>query len=151
GIATDATIVEPLWSPDGTAYLEHMPGDWSNWVLHRADGAEIKTLPSPVMWGPWWSPDSRKITFVVTTFPTSTLEVFDVQGQERTDVTTTDNLGFWRQHGSPLSPDGELIACTIEPASGELIGQHRVVVYDMTGTERVRFEGWGLTSWRPQQ
>jgi len=75
----------------------------------------------------------------------------DLAGHEQAILTTNDNVGFWREHRSPISPDSELVAFTVELSNVAIEQRGRVVVYDFQGRQRAIFMGWGVMGWRAAQ
>jgi Tol biopolymer transport system component len=153
GIATTTYPAEPLWSPDEKAYLAQEPtaAGSGNWALYRADGTRVFVMTDSLLGGPFWTADSRQIVFEPFRDQLNRIVAIDLAGHERTILSTQDNLGFWRQHGSPTSPDGALLAFTIELSNVAVNERERVIVCDFQGRQRAIFEGWGTMGWRATQ
>ena len=101
--------------------------------------------------GPFWTPDSQHIVLQPYRGQSNQLVALDLAGQEQTILTTKDNVGFWGEHRSPISPDSALVAFTVELSDVAIEQRGRVVVYDFQGRQRAIFTGWGTMGWRPAQ
>jgi len=79
------------------------------------------------------------------------IAAIDLAGHEHTILATNDNVVFWREKHSPISPDGELVAFIVEWSNVSIDQRGRVLVYDFQGRQRAIFTGWGMMGWRAAQ
>ena len=128
-----------------------MPTGHGSWTLYQADGTPTHVLTDELMNGPFWTPDSQQILLESYRGQSNQIVALDLTGHEHTILATHDNVGFWREYGSPTSPDGELVAFTVELSNVASHERGRVVVYDFQGRQRAMFEGWGVMGWRAGQ
>lgn len=140
GASAEADPHEPIWSPDRAWYVAQTEDD-GPWSLYSADGTAVFELPPSVYYPPDWSPDSREVLVRTMESRGTSLALVDLAGGVRTLLSTDDNIGYWRQYGSPFSADGELIALA------NMTTGH-VVVYDLDGQLRAAFGGSGGVGWR---
>ena len=153
-----ADVGEASWSTDGRIVVARPPHEL---MTMNDDGSDVRELPRPARppkallpdsySSPVWSPDGKRIAYVLKVwtpsksflFPT-TMETVDSDGNDRQVVTTV-----FDSSGTTLtwSPDGELIAFTdlrddqpglwtIPPTGGPV----KVLI---EGTSRYSMPSWG--------
>jgi Tol biopolymer transport system component len=104
----------PSWSPNGEwiAFDSRRAGSWDIYVI-GADGKNLRRLThlEGPAWEPVWSPDGRRIAFVLGIPGTHRDEIYVMNADGSNVRRLTHEAGFFTYSASPAwSPDGKKIA-----------------------------------------
>lgn len=110
-------------SPESNTHLQ---------AMYRADGTQLRVITDEIdLFYLFWTPDSRQILFERFDNTQNQIVAVDLAGNWRTIIATDDSLGSQRQHISPISSDGELVAWPIQKRTSTPEDRGQIVVYDM--------------------
>ena len=111
-IASTTSEDHPRYSPDGTkiAFVSRRSGTQEIWVCasDASNPVRLTSMGGPIVIGPQWSPDARRIAFVATTGPGGTYVAYvaDADGGRASRLTRTEGgleaLPAWSRDGRSL-------------------------------------------------
>ena len=111
-IASTKSEDHPRYSPDGTkiAFVSRRSGTQEIWLCASEGSSPVRltSMEGPIVVGPQWSPDGRRIAFFATTGPAGTYVTYvaDADGGRPSRVTRTDGeleaLPTWSRDGRSL-------------------------------------------------
>jgi Tol biopolymer transport system component len=111
-IASTTSEDHPRYSPDGTkiAFVSRRSGTQEIWVCasDASNPVRLTSMGGPIVIGPQWSPDARRIAFFATTGPGGTYVAYvaDADGGRASRLTRTEGaleaLPAWSRDGRSL-------------------------------------------------